>query len=98
MIITKQNGTKYNELTEAIINFHLNNNLTIAYVERDLTFQDGEYIDDITVEEIEAGYDKVREFYYRQISDPLFFKYQRGEIEESEWLDTVQEIKDRYKD
>ena len=97
MIVTKQNGTQYPTLTEAVINFHLDNNLTIAYVERDLTYKDGEYIDDITDAEIEAGYDKVREFYYRQISDPLFFKYQRGEIEKQVWLDAVEEIKDiRY--
>jgi hypothetical protein len=97
MITTKENGTQYPTLTEDIINFHLDNNLTIAYVERGLTFQDGEYIDDITDAEVQAGYEKVREFYYRQISDPLFFKYQRGEIDKQVWLDAILEIKDRYK-
>ena len=29
-------------------------------------------------------------------SDPLFFKYQRGEATEQEWLDAVQAIKARY--
>lgn len=33
---------------------------------------------------------------YRNESDPLFFKYQRGEVDKQVWLDKVQEIKDRY--
>lgn len=33
---------------------------------------------------------------YRNESDPLFFKWQRGEIEKQVWLDKVEEIKARY--
>lgn len=33
---------------------------------------------------------------YRSESDPLFFKYQRGEIDKQEWLDKVLEIQARY--
>lgn len=33
---------------------------------------------------------------YRNESDPLFFKAQRGEIEQQVWLDKVAEIKSRY--
>jgi hypothetical protein len=33
---------------------------------------------------------------YREESDPLFFEYQRGDIEKSEWIAKVQEIKDRF--
>jgi len=33
---------------------------------------------------------------YRNESDPLFFKWQRGEATEQEWLDKVEEIKLRY--
>lgn len=33
---------------------------------------------------------------YRNESDPLFFKWQRGEVLEQEWLDKVAEIKARY--
>jgi hypothetical protein len=33
---------------------------------------------------------------YRNESDPLFFKWQRGEATEQEWLDKVAEIKLRY--
>ena len=35
---------------------------------------------------------------YAAESDPLFFKAQRGEIDEQVWLDKVQEIRDRFPD
>ena len=70
----------------------------IADVKRPLTKnEEGEYVDDITAEEIEAGYEAVRGFLYREITDPLFFKVQRREIEESVWLDEIQKIKDENK-
>lgn len=37
-----------------------------------------------------------RSLAYSSESDPLFFKWQRGEIEKQDWLDKVQEIKLRY--
>ncbi len=39
---------------------------------------------------------KNRSSAYISESDPLFFKYQRGEITEQEWLDKIEEIKERY--
>jgi len=33
---------------------------------------------------------------YQEESDPLFFKYQRGDIEKSEWIAKVQEIKEKF--
>lgn len=33
---------------------------------------------------------------YRQEADPLYFKVQRGEKEQQEWLDKVEEIRARY--
>ena len=33
---------------------------------------------------------------YAQEADPLFFKYQRGEATEQEWLDKIEEIRARY--
>ena len=29
-------------------------------------------------------------------ADPIFFKYQRGEATEQEWLDKIEEIRARY--
>lgn len=56
MITTKENGTQYMELNNNIVKFHDDNNLTLADVNRPLTYtDDGKYIDDITTEEIKAG-------------------------------------------
>ena len=33
---------------------------------------------------------------YEQEADPQFFKWQRGEATEQEWLDKVQQIRERY--
>jgi hypothetical protein len=33
---------------------------------------------------------------YEQEADPLFFKAQRGEIEQQVWLDKIAEIKARF--
>ena len=40
--------------------------------------------------------DQQRQLAYQTESDPLFFKYQRGEATEQEWLDKVAEIKARF--
>ena len=99
MIVTKENGAIYtNGLTAEVINWHKEVGYTIADVNRPLTKdENGKYVDYITAEEIEAGYEAVRSFLYREITDPLFFKVQRGEIEESAWLDEIQKIKDENK-
>ena len=99
MIVTKENGTIYtNGLTKAVIDWHIENNMTIADVNRPLNKdENNEYIDDITIDEIESGYELIRAFMYREITDAMFFKVQRGEIEESVWLDAIQEIKDEWK-
>ena len=33
---------------------------------------------------------------YTDEADPLFFKYQRGEGSEQEWLDKIEEIRERF--
>jgi hypothetical protein len=53
----------------------------------------------ISPEELQQREDNkkmVRAERYRQESDPLFFKYQRGEATKEEWLAKVAEIKDIY--
>ena len=40
--------------------------------------------------------DQQRQSAYQAESDPLFFKYQRGEATEQDWLDKVAEIKARF--
>ena len=95
MIVTKENGTIYtNGLTLEVINWHKEVGYTIAEVNRPLTKdEDNNYVDDITEDEINLGTKAIREVLYRVEADPLFFKAQRGEIEEKEWLDKVAEIK-----
>ena len=99
MIVTKENGTVYtNGLTKAIIDWHIDNNMTICEVNRALAKdEDSKYIDDITVQEIEKGYESVRAFMYKEVTDSMFFKFQRGELLESQWLNAIQDIKDTYK-
>jgi hypothetical protein len=40
--------------------------------------------------------EQARQQAYRETSDPLFFKYQRGTATEQEWLDAVQAVKDAH--
>ena len=46
----------------------------------------------VTVEQIQAQ----RRQAFQQEADPLFFKVQRGEATEQEWLGKVQQIRERY--
>lgn len=47
-------------------------------------------------QEESAKRDSTRRKAYAVESDPIFFEFQRGEKTEQEWLDKVQEIKNRY--
>lgn len=40
--------------------------------------------------------DDQRKFAYQNEADPLFFKWQRGEATQQQWLDKVAEIKKQY--
>ena len=95
MIVTKENGTVYtNGLNLEVINWHKEVGYTIAEVNRPLTKdEDGNYVDDITEDEINLGTKAIREILYRIEADPLFFKVQRGEIDNQIWLDKVAKIK-----
>jgi hypothetical protein len=37
-----------------------------------------------------------RQIEYRNVSDPIFMQYQRGEATEQEWLDAVEAVKDAH--
>lgn len=49
-----------------------------------------------TADVINATAEELRADAYRNESDPIFFKWQRGEATEQDWLDKVAEIKARY--
>ncbi len=53
-------------------------------------------VTDKPLDEINAIQEKGKKQAYIEESDPLFFKWQRGEIEKQEWLDKVAEIKQRW--
>ena len=44
----------------------------------------------------DAEIEKLRRDAYTKEADPLFFKYQRKECSKADWLNKIQEIKDRY--
>ena len=52
-----------------------------------------EYVEPPVTQEQQSSY---RQAAYTQEADPLFFKYQRGEAELSDWEAKVQEIRERF--
>jgi hypothetical protein len=52
--------------------------------------------EEVSVEIENKKIQNLRRAAYQKESDPLFFEYQRGDVEKQLWLDKVQEIKDRY--
>lgn len=55
--------------------------------------------DEELVERQQAEFEKqeaLRREAYQKLSDPLFFKWQRGEATKDEWLTVVSQIKDWY--
>ena len=46
----------------------------------------------------ELTVDELRQAAYAAEADPLFFKWQRGEATQQDWLDVIAEIKARYPD
>lgn len=55
--------------------------------------KDNNYVYDITKDEINLRTKAIIEIRYRIEADPLFFKVQRGEVDNQVWLDKVAEIK-----
>jgi hypothetical protein len=53
-------------------------------------------VTDKHVDEVNAIHESNRKEAYKEESDPLFFKWQRGEATQQEWLDKVNEIKQRW--
>ncbi len=53
-------------------------------------------VTDKSVDEVNAIHESNRKEAYKEESDPLFFKWQRGEIDKQVWLDKVAEIKQRW--
>lgn len=56
-------------------------------------FVDGSEVCVITDEQINNGMTAVRQWLYTNVTDPMFFKAQRGEAEIKEWKEAVEKIK-----
>ena len=64
-------------------------------------YLDGEWVQvweikDFSEEEINKINEILKFEDYKRESDPLFFKWQRGEATQQDWLDKITEIKSRY--
>jgi hypothetical protein len=78
---------------------HIHNAVTGETVVRDLTDDETAQLDhDIAAAQLEEAErrDNDKRAAYAAESDPLFFKWQRGEGTEQAWLDKVAEIQARY--
>jgi len=52
--------------------------------------------DEILIEQELKSITRQRRYAYQNEADPLYFKWQRGDIEKQVWLDKVSEIKERF--
>lgn len=53
-------------------------------------------VTDKPIDEVNAIQEYNKKEAYKEESDPLFFKWQRGEATQQEWLNKVEEIKQRW--
>jgi hypothetical protein len=83
-VVQQPNITYKQNISEGVPEF-INNEWTQTWI-----------ITDKLIEEINSIQESNRKEAYREESDPLFFKWQRGEIEKQVWLDKVAEIKQRW--
>jgi hypothetical protein len=78
----------YNELTQLI--------RVLDPVEIDGVWTQQWEVMDLPVDQQIENLKAARAQAYTQEADPLFFKWQRGEVNKTEWSDKVQEIRDRF--
>lgn len=57
-----------------------------------------DYLPEPVLPPTQAQIDALRQQAYQQEADPIFFKWQRGEATEADWLAKIAEIRARYLD
>jgi len=98
MFIIKENQKSFKELNLLLCEYILKNNYSVASIEREIEInEEGEEVLNFTEEEKIIAKDKIKRYLYKEISDPLFFKAQRGEITTEEWMSAVTKIKQDWK-
>lgn len=50
----------------------------------------------LTQKNIDKAYDYIRSMAYKEYADPVFFKYQRGDATQEEWLEAIAKVKNDF--
>ncbi|MCR8682555.1 DUF4376 domain-containing protein [Campylobacter sp. LMG 17559] len=94
MYITKETLGRYKDLTMDNINSHIQRRHKLAFRENDLNKdENGEFIDDITPQEIENGTKAVKEHCLANDNMNLYFEYLLAISQEDEKLNALKEKK-----
>lgn len=88
MFVIIETGAVTAEIDAVFLEFVRRNGFTVALF-------DGGYEPETQVESshVVAAYEYIRQWLYKSVTDPMFFKVQRGEINQQDWLDGVAQIK-----
>jgi hypothetical protein len=98
MFIIEETKQSFREPNLLLCEYIIKNNYSVALVEREIERnEDGDEILNLTDKEKSLAKDKIKKYLYKEVSDPLFFKSQRGEISKEEWMSTITKIKEDWK-
>ncbi|MGQ2683357.1 hypothetical protein ACT6CD_08545 [Campylobacter coli] len=93
MYITKETLGRYKSLTTDNINYHIQERYKLAFRENDLNKDvSGEFIDDITPEEIQAGTKAVKEYCLANNELELLKQYLPLVLSDEELLNEIKEV------
>lgn len=94
MFILKELGGKYNNLSYLLISNSIKSNIKLAKIDRNETYDEqGNYIDDITSEEIQAGTQAVKEYCLENNELELLKQYMPLVLSGAELLTEMKAVK-----
>ncbi|MGI7624963.1 hypothetical protein ACNF6X_09240 [Campylobacter coli] len=94
MFILKELGGKYNNLSYLLISNSIKSNIKLAKIDRNETYDEqGNYIDDITSEEVQSGTQAVKEYCLENNELELLKQYLPLVLSGSELLTEMKSIK-----
>jgi hypothetical protein len=98
MYIIKETKQIFKEPTIVVCDYIVKNNYSVGFIEREIEKnEEGEEVLNFTEEEKNKAKDQIKKYLYSKITDPLFFKSQRGEVSIEEWKSAVEKIKQEWK-